>query len=82
MKESDTYQEILEEGIEKGIGEGREQEVRSLIIRSGSRKLGPPSESIRSQLEAMHSVSALEAIIDRLMDGGASTWAELLPPFA
>jgi predicted transposase YdaD len=92
MRESDTYQEILEEGVEigvargvaqgvaQGVEQGREQEARSIIIRTGSKRYGPPSESIRSRLESISDVTALEAIMDRLVEGAASSWADLILP--
>ncbi|HEY8749106.1 MAG TPA: hypothetical protein VIM11_14075 [Tepidisphaeraceae bacterium] len=52
MKESVTYQAIIEEGEAKGIvkgmvkgnAEGRVEEARSLVLRLGNRRFGPPVE--------------------------------------
>ncbi len=94
MKESVTYQEILEEGFEKGIEKGIERgiekgetkgrisEARSFILRSGTRKCGPPDAVTSQRLESIDDVPILEALMDRMLDTGLTTWAELLPPTA
>ena len=90
MRESDTYQEILEEGeargvaqgVAQGLAQGREEEVRSLILRIASRKVGPPGSWIVSRLESINDIAVLEAMIDRLFDGTVASWGDLIPPVA
>ena len=38
MKESVTYQAIVEEGVEKGVKKGKVQEARQMLIRIGSKR--------------------------------------------
>jgi predicted transposase YdaD len=72
MKESLTYQAILEEGREEGRAEGE----RKVLIRQGTKKFGPPDERSRSALEGITDLSRLEVLAERLLD--ASGWEDLL----
>jgi len=88
MRESTTYQAILQEGIEKGIEKGIEQgieqgeqigalhEARSVLQRIGSRRLGQPSEKALETLIGISDLQRLNQLIDRVLD--VETWAELL----
>ena len=76
MKESSTYQAIIEEGVEKGIQAGRLTEARRLVLRAATRRLGEPSESAQASLEAIGGVEALEVLHDRIFE--VETWDELL----
>jgi predicted transposase YdaD len=78
MKDSVIYQEILDEGIEKGIEKGRVAEARLLLLRHGSKKLGVPDTLVQSQLAAIDDLAKLEQLTDRALDGTAVSWAELL----
>ena len=78
MKESATYQEIVREGIEQGMEKGRAAEARFLLLRGGQKLLGPPDAAVRAQLEAIADLPRLEDMQDRLLDGTAKTWDELL----
>jgi predicted transposase YdaD len=83
MKESVTYQAILEEGREVGIElgreegreEGRVQEARALLLRLGQRRFGAPSAEAQAALAAA-AIERLEALSERLLD--AESWEELL----
>jgi len=84
MKESTTYQFILEEGksmgIEEGksmgIEEGREDEARRLILRFGTRRLGLPTAEVVAEIERLNGREQLEVMLDRVLD--AASWESLL----
>lgn len=76
MRESSTYQLILDEGRAEGHAEGRASEARSLLLLLGTRKLGAPDDGIRTSFESITDVARLERMGLRLLD--ASTWSELL----
>ena len=68
MKESVTYQAIVEEG--------RQEEVRKIVLRLGGKRFGLPSEAVQASLSAVTSLEALEALTDRILD--VESWTELL----
>jgi len=72
MKESSTYQAIVEEG--------RIEEARKLLLRLGSKQLGRPTARTRTALAQITDLERLEALIERL--GSAPSWHALLaePP--
>jgi predicted transposase YdaD len=80
MKESVTYQAILEEGVEKGRVEGeaigRVEEARRTILRIGEKRFGDADAMTRSHIENATELGTLEILIDRLLE--VETWEELL----
>jgi hypothetical protein len=72
MKESTTYQGILEEGRQEGWRKG----VRQTILRLGRQKFGPPRDAIGATLTTMTDLERLERMIDRILI--ASSWDDLL----
>jgi predicted transposase YdaD len=80
MKESVTYQAIIEEGVSKGREEGLKQgavlEARKTILALGKKRLGQPDKKTLAAIEALDDLDNLEHICDRLLDVG--TWQELL----
>jgi hypothetical protein len=68
MKESTTYQYILREGAIA--------EMRKMVLRHGQRRFGPPSEAVRSALEAITDLERLERMGDRVHE--VSSWQEVL----
>jgi predicted transposase YdaD len=68
MKESSTYQAILDEG--------RAEEARKVLLLLGNDKLGPPDTETRAALEAITDVNRLERLLQRLLQ--VSGWRELL----
>jgi predicted transposase YdaD len=80
MKESATYQAIVQEGrqegLQKGLATGAVQEARKLLIRLGSKQLGRPSARTRAALDKIADLERLEALIDRL--DSAESWHALL----
>src|SRR5579871_1285931 len=72
MKESTTYQAILEEG--EAIGEAKE--ARKLLLRMGTNRFGEPDTQTHAAVEAIHSLEQLEALAVNLLE--AESWEELL----
>jgi predicted transposase YdaD len=72
MKESTTYQAILQEGL----AEGAVKEARKLLLRLGTKQLGRPSARTQGALEKIADLSRLEALIDRLRT--VKSWHALL----
>ena len=68
MRESSTYQMILDEGRIEG--------VQRVLIRQGKKKLGDPDEAVRRALTAITDLDRLDRLIDRVLE--VSTWDELL----
>lgn len=72
MRESVTYQAILEEGK----AEGRVEELHRTILRLGRERFGEADETTRQNIEAITDIDALEEISLRLLK--VASWAELL----
>jgi predicted transposase YdaD len=78
MKESVTYQAILEEGEAKGRNEGAVAEAQKILLRQGQIRFGSPDVRARSALEGITDVEQLESLGDRLL--AVASWEELLGP--
>ena len=84
MKESVTYQAIVEEGIEKGLEQGLEKGLemgyvegqQRFLLRVGGKRFGPPDAATQAVLGAIASREELERLIDRILD--VESWSELL----
>jgi predicted transposase YdaD len=72
MRESVTYQIILEEGRE----EGRVQEARVLVLDLGTEKLGAPDTSIAATIDRTDDLAALQRMARAVLR--ANSWQELL----
>jgi hypothetical protein len=71
MQESDTYLAILDEG--------RELQMKKLLLRFGPARFGPPDEAITARLNAItENVELLERMFLRLFRGTATSWQDLL----
>ncbi len=68
MRDSDTYLAILEEG--------REEEVKKLIIQLGRKKFGTSEATAVNLLNGISDLARLERIHERLLD--ATNWQDLL----
>jgi hypothetical protein len=83
MKESSTYQAILEEGKAEGralgqaIGkaEGKVDEARKMLLLQGRERFGEPSTKIVALLDAVTDLGRLEELMIRLLR--VKTWEEL-----
>jgi hypothetical protein len=86
MKESSTYQAILEEGMAEGMAKAalkaakkvEPRKPRRILLRLGRKHLGKPAAATLAQIEAIQDVERLEELTERLLE--ASTWPELLAP--
>ena len=76
MRESITYQMILEEGREEGELRGEIRQARRDILGLGTRRFGAPATAAASRIQQLDDLNAL----DRLLDGvlRVSSWQELL----
>jgi hypothetical protein len=70
MRESDTVMEFIEER--------NEEELKRGILRLGQKKFGSADESRRAQLNAFKDLERLRRILDRLFEGTAVNWQDLL----
>jgi hypothetical protein len=70
MRESSTYQAILDEGRIEG--------KQSTLLRQGSKRFGAPDEATRQRLLAIQSVERLDELSERLLE--VSSWQDLLGP--
>ena len=68
MRESVTFQAILEEGHVEGL--------HRVILRQGRVRFGEADESVRQQIEAMRDIDRLEDLTERLLI--VSSWDELM----
>ena len=62
VRESVIYQDILEEGLERGL-----QQERALVVRQLMKKLGNLSPEIQTQLTSL-SIERVEALGEALLD--------------
>jgi predicted transposase YdaD len=84
MRESVTYQDILEEGRiegvaigeQRGVERGRAEGERQMLLRLAARRFGAPPDAIRAQVEAISDLDQLEQLADRLLN--AASWDDLL----
>ena len=72
MRESATYQAILDEGRD----EGRAAEARRILVLAGQSRLHSPSPETQAKIDAVVPVERLEELIQRLYS--AATWDDLL----
>ena len=68
MQESDTYLAIIDEGQEKS--------TRDDILIVGEERFGPPTESLKSQLNAVTDLPRLKRMVRRAAK--AAGWQEIL----
>lgn len=81
MKESVTYQAIIQEGKTQGLAEGRAkgraEEARQFVLTLGENKFQKPAgKAVRESLEAISEVSELEALGVRILH--VNSWEDLL----
>jgi predicted transposase YdaD len=72
MRDSSTYQLILDEGR----AEGRTEEARRMLVLFGAARLGPPDARVLAALEAIADPEQLEQLGQRLLT--VANWGELL----
>lgn len=84
MRESSTYQLILDEGRAEGLAkgrmegrvEGRAEGARETLLRQGRVRFGPPDEPTRTALGAVADFERLERMSERIFV--ATDWRDLL----
>jgi predicted transposase YdaD len=80
MKESVTYQAIVEEGVEKGKLEGklegRLEEARTMLLEFGAERFGTPGQEVETAIGRITDVERLRRLGRRLLH--VSSWQELL----
>ncbi|HMC90714.1 MAG TPA: hypothetical protein VKI17_14250 [Gemmataceae bacterium] len=80
MKESVTYQAILEEGMAKGMAQGQSTgalaEARKLLLLQGSKRFGPPDAPTTASVESIGDLAYLEKLLLQIMS--AASWQDLL----
>jgi predicted transposase YdaD len=76
MKESSTYQAILEEGRTEGRSEGAVAEARKLLRAFGEDTLGIPDARTTAAIERIDDLKRLENLCERLRT--VRSWSELL----
>jgi predicted transposase YdaD len=76
MRDSDTYQAILDEGREQGREQGRLEQAKKLLLRSGQKSLGAPGDTVTAAVTAITDLQRLEHMHELL--GDVKTWQELL----
>lgn len=62
--------------IDDGLARGRVEHARSVVLRVGRKKFGPPSPQHEAALSAVADLARLETLEERLLD--VNTWDELL----
>jgi hypothetical protein len=75
MKESSTYQAILEEGRAEGQIQGAIAEARRVLLLQGEEAFGPPDARITGIIERLNHLPRLEEYLKRMRAAGS--WQEL-----
>jgi predicted transposase YdaD len=82
VRQSSTYQGILEEGRIEGRVEGRTEgevaEARKLLRLLGADAFGPPDAQTAAALERLNDLARLEELLRRVRTTGS--WQDLLEP--
>ena len=68
MRESDTYQAILDEG--------RVESLRDTLLRQGRKRFGEPDDGIRQAIQAIEDLERLRRLSEDILD--VSSWQEFL----
>lgn len=72
MKDSVTYQAIVEEGVEKG----RLEEARQMLLDLGAERLGAPSEEVNAAIRRIADLERLRQLARKLLR--VATWEDLV----
>jgi predicted transposase YdaD len=80
IEESSVYQAILKKGEAKGEAKGRVEgavdDAKTILLRQGRKRLGPPDERISGRIAEIAELDRLHVLLDRILD--VSSWDELL----
>lgn len=69
MRDSDTFQGILDEGEVRGL--------HNMLLLQGRKRFGEPDEATRVRLLALEDIDTLHELCERILD--ATSWQEILP---
>ncbi|HVA45957.1 MAG TPA: hypothetical protein VNH11_06180 [Pirellulales bacterium] len=72
LRDSSTYQLIVEEGMAQGMAKG----LRTMLLQIGARRLGRPVAAVQESLDAIDDVARLHRLGERVLE--VATWQELL----
>lgn len=78
MKESSTYQAILEEGRSEGIAAGAVAEAKKVLRLQGDEAFGAPDAPTAAAIERLDDLARLEDLLRRVRT--AASWRELFGP--
>lgn len=76
MRDSTTYQAILDEGRAEGEIKGRADEARRLLLRLGRKRMGDPDATVEANVRAITDVERLELLAERISE--VASWQDLL----
>jgi predicted transposase YdaD len=76
MKESATYQAIIEEGRKEGRKEGAVAAMKKVLRRQGDKAFGPPNERTAAAIEQINDRARLEEMLDRVLT--AKSWQDVV----
>jgi predicted transposase YdaD len=80
MRESDTYQAILDEGREEGFVKGRKEGfiegIQRALLHQGRKRFGEPDDATRRALLVITDLDRLDRLTDRLLE--VPTWQKFL----
>ena len=62
--------------LDRGRSDGRTKEARSLLLRVGRKKFGPPTAAHEAAIDELSDLARLEALCEKLLD--VNTWDDLL----
>lgn len=75
MRESSTYQAILEEGRTEGRTEGAVAEAKRVLRLQGDAAFGPPDARTAALIEQLNDLVRLEELLTRVRTAGS--WRDL-----
>lgn len=78
MRESSTYQAILEEGRVEGRGEGAVAEAKKVLRLLGDDAFGIPASRTAAAIERINDLAQLEDLLRRVRS--ATSWQDLIGP--
>jgi predicted transposase YdaD len=76
MKESVTYQMIVEEGRQEGRQQGQLQGIHKTLFIQGKVRFGKATPSVEAQLQQIVDLGRLERMSEQLLQ--VNSWEELL----
>ncbi len=76
MRESSTYQAIIEEGKAEGKAEGQVEALHRSLLRLGQQRFGSPGQRVKSALLGVTDPARLERMMDRILT--VAGWSDLL----